>query len=231
MLLHCSSSTLNFLFPTDDAFNQGGSWSSLFAVSGTVGHAHIRNHLLIFTLWQSSARNPGLCNGGWTDKNEGGEEILVGWSYQEVIGVRTLDKEIAWGKLLAWHGRYSCMKQPYPGRTLFICVYPLPTPNMAGTLWACGCSIKNCGSCWVLWIREVLGVEICRQCSLKRIIIYWLDHWSFVSIVLSIWCLLCYTWCKVPLPGLGVGAALPLGTWNCILFPCQRRWAEKCVRG
>ena len=111
----------------------------------------LRNHLLLVTLWQSSDRNPGLCNGGWADKSEGGEEILVGWSYQEVIGVRTLDKEIAWGKLLAWHGRYSCMKQPYPGRTLFICVYPLPTPNHS--VWACGCSIKNCGSCWVLWHR------------------------------------------------------------------------------
>ena len=43
------------------------------------------------------------------------------------------------------------MKQPYPGRTLFICVYPLPTPNHS--VWACGCSIK------IVVVVESCGIE------------------------------------------------------------------------
>ena len=92
--------------------------------------------LLIVTLWQSSDMNLGLCNGGWADKSEGGEEILVGWSYQEVIGVRTLDKEIAWGKLLAWHGRYSCMEAALSRTNAFhMCIsFANPEPFCLG-MW------------------------------------------------------------------------------------------------
>jgi hypothetical protein len=92
---------------------------------------------------------------GWTDK----DGAIRKW----VIGVRTLDKEIAWGNLLL----LACMVDAVARRSVckvadlihgqqlsiipYVHILGLLLPVVFGHVRAC--YIKNCCSCWILWHR------------------------------------------------------------------------------